>query len=106
VRGSSHNIAGQSVVEGIWHNFNLYITGKPLPDFNITNARLTYESPRELRGRETLQPSSQVRGSEISSTLAGPSGTQSITSQIKPPVPEDFQISGQGAWGVYKDDGD
>ncbi|GIK05156.1 hypothetical protein Aspvir_009258 [Aspergillus viridinutans] len=106
VRGSGHNISGQFVVDGIWHNLNLYVTGEPLPDFNVYNARLTYESPRELRGREMLQPSSRVGGSDISLTLAGPSGTQSITGQVEPPLPEDFQISGQGAWGVYKDDDD
>jgi hypothetical protein len=106
VRGSGHNISGRFFIEGIAHNLDVYVTGEPLPYFNVSNARVAYKSPRELRGRELLQPSSRVGGSEISLTLTGPSGTQSITGQIEAPLPEDFQISGQGAWGVYKDDDD
>ncbi|KAL3413120.1 hypothetical protein V8F44DRAFT_162646 [Aspergillus fumigatus] len=106
MRGSGHNIHGQFFVDGIMHILDVYVTGEPLPHFNVSNARLTYESPKKLRGRELLQPSSRVGGSDISLSLTGPAGTQSITGQIEPPLPENFQISGQGAWGVYRDDDD
>ncbi|GFF38440.1 hypothetical protein IFM58399_05236 [Aspergillus lentulus] len=106
VRGSGHNISGRFFIDGILHNLDVYVTGEPLPHFSVSNARVTYESPKELRGQEVLQPSSRVGGSDISLSLMGRSGTQSITGQIEPPLPEDFLISGQGAWGVYKDDDD
>lgn len=98
IRGAGSGICGQIVVEGIPYKLKLDVDYE-FPIF-ISEAFLTYNSSTGLSGTESLGPGSGFKGSEILLSLSGPSGTQSITGRMEPPVPGGTGISGEGRWEV------
>jgi hypothetical protein len=99
VIGRNGNINAEFLVDGRGYNLELYVTSD-LPDFNVSNAMLSYESPSDFQGHEILKPSSRVGEDNIDLILMAPSGdVHTITGRLERPLPDKFRISGQGSWG-------